>query len=421
MTGFSNKQLKKLCRPVDATHVFKQNRDGKELSYIPGWVAISEANTIFGYSGWDRQTIHLEKLFDRGSHDSTMCGYTARVRIVVRAGKAVITREGTGYGYGVARLATDAHEKALKSAETDATKRALATFGNRFGLSLYRGARTASVPPTMAAQDRPLGLVLIAPDGTVLSIGLSPEAFAGGIRQLIEKTYQADAIENLLHRNSQALSSLKENFPQLISRSGNHYADILQTLAADRKAALAKVGHARHDELPPPVSVAPQTQPSAETTAAPVPSPSMDDDRNKAPANLGDNEPDKPLLPPDPIPNFPRPSRISFGPSVDKSILTYALERRIRNKQHLSHVGAQPCVVCAETPCHAHHVTFAQRRGLAVKVSDEFTVPLCATHHNQLHQAPPERLWWKEQGIDPIATAAKLWEETLRRLTAQSA
>ena len=30
-----------------------------------------------------------------------------------------------------------AHELALKGAETDATKRALATFGNPFGLALY--------------------------------------------------------------------------------------------------------------------------------------------------------------------------------------------------------------------------------------------------------------------------------------------
>ena len=31
----------------------------------------------------------------------------------------------------------DAHERALKAAETDATKRALVTFGGRFGLMLY--------------------------------------------------------------------------------------------------------------------------------------------------------------------------------------------------------------------------------------------------------------------------------------------
>lgn len=31
----------------------------------------------------------------------------------------------------------EAHEKALKEAETDAMKRALTTFGNPFGLALY--------------------------------------------------------------------------------------------------------------------------------------------------------------------------------------------------------------------------------------------------------------------------------------------
>ena len=34
-------------------------------------------------------------------------------------------------------LQGEAHELALKAAETDATKRALATFGNPFGLALY--------------------------------------------------------------------------------------------------------------------------------------------------------------------------------------------------------------------------------------------------------------------------------------------
>ena len=38
-----------------------------------------------------------------------------------------------------------AHEFAAKAAETDATKRALMTFGNAFGLSLYSGAGAAPV------------------------------------------------------------------------------------------------------------------------------------------------------------------------------------------------------------------------------------------------------------------------------------
>ena len=45
--------------------------------------------------------------------------------------------KGSGTGEGKGPTPGQAHEIALKSAETDATKRALATFGNVFGLALY--------------------------------------------------------------------------------------------------------------------------------------------------------------------------------------------------------------------------------------------------------------------------------------------
>ena len=64
-------------------------------------------------------------------------------------------REGIGTGFGRAPQPELAHDIALKAAETDATKRALATFGNPFGLALYdRGqaqvtkARTKVAPET---------------------------------------------------------------------------------------------------------------------------------------------------------------------------------------------------------------------------------------------------------------------------------
>ena len=63
--------------------------------------------------------------------------YIAKVRIAVRAGAITITREGCGSGNAKAATPGEAHELVLKAAETDATKRALATFGNPFGLALY--------------------------------------------------------------------------------------------------------------------------------------------------------------------------------------------------------------------------------------------------------------------------------------------
>ena len=53
------------------------------------------------------------------------------------------------------------------------------------------------------------------------------------------------------------------------------------------------------------------------------------------------------------------------------------------------------------------------------KVSDEWTVPLCATHHRALHNVGDEEKWWKERGINPIIHAEQLrrerWVETVQQ------
>ena len=46
------------------------------------------------------------------------------------------------------------------------------------------------------------------------------------------------------------------------------------------------------------------------------------------------------------------------------------------------------------------------------KVSDEFTVPLCSTHHRELHGSGNEKAWWAEQGVDPEQIAEALWLES---------
>jgi len=47
-----------------------------------------------------------------------------------------------------------------------------------------------------------------------------------------------------------------------------------------------------------------------------------------------------------------------------------------------------------------------------LKVSDEFTVPLCRGHHRQLHQAGDEIVWWKGLNIGALPVARQLWEQT---------
>jgi hypothetical protein len=86
--------------------------------------------------------------------------------------------------------------------------------------------------------------------------------------------------------------------------------------------------------------------------------------------------------------------------------------RRRRDKAHLQYVASKPCLVCGRAPCDAHHLRFAESRALGRKVSDEFTVPLCRTHHRQVHERGDERAWWEELSIDPSPVAQQLWTET---------
>ncbi len=48
-----------------------------------------------------------------------------------------------------------------------------------------------------------------------------------------------------------------------------------------------------------------------------------------------------------------------------------------------------------------------------VKVSDEFTVPLCRGHRRQLHQIGNEIAWWEDLDINALEIAKGLWEERL--------
>ena len=96
-------------------------------------------------------------------------------------------------------------------------------------------------------------------------------------------------------------------------------------------------------------------------------------------------------------------------PKVDKSVLAIPELKRVRSKEHLRFVAGQPCLICGRTPAHAHHIRYAQAKGIALKVSDEFTVPLCAIHHSENHATGDERRWWQQRKIDPLAVAAELW------------
>ncbi len=143
--SFTQVQIDALKAPLDFQHVKQREQSGRKLSYIEGWKAIDEANRIFGFDGWTRETVETRMVAERerkigkapNQRDGWGVSYVCRVRVVVCAEGMDIVREGIGSGHGIDVDCGLAHESAVKEAETDAMKRAMMTFGNPFGLALY--------------------------------------------------------------------------------------------------------------------------------------------------------------------------------------------------------------------------------------------------------------------------------------------
>jgi DNA recombination protein Rad52 len=143
---FSPTQIEQLAAKLDAARVSRRKGpNGATLSYLETWDVIATANAVFGFDGWSRETVMLEQLHppvlitDPASAENggCVCAYSCKARVTVFAGDRAIVREGCGAARGFARTASEAIEQAIKAAESDATKRAFATFGNAFGLCLY--------------------------------------------------------------------------------------------------------------------------------------------------------------------------------------------------------------------------------------------------------------------------------------------
>lgn len=114
---------------------------GKKLDYLETWFVIQQANDIFGYDGWECETTRLEHIgttlgTDKSGKERYSVAYRSTVRVTAQIGEEVLRREGSGFGNGMGSE-LDAHELALKEAESDALKRAFKSFGQQFGLHLY--------------------------------------------------------------------------------------------------------------------------------------------------------------------------------------------------------------------------------------------------------------------------------------------
>lgn len=146
-----------LAAPLKSENVKQRAQSGITLSYIEAWKVIEEANRIFGFDGWSCETLDVKCVAERErpvGRDKTPghgVSYTARVRVAALG----VVRDGVGAGHGIDRDLGQAHESALKEAESDARKRALMSFGYQFGLALYDKSQEHVTDGEAAARPTP--------------------------------------------------------------------------------------------------------------------------------------------------------------------------------------------------------------------------------------------------------------------------
>jgi DNA recombination protein Rad52 len=365
--AFTDEQTRQLKAKLNAKHVKTRHSNGAVLHYIEGWHAIAEANRIFGFDGWDRETLSSTCVWSGSSRGEHTIAYTARVRISVRAGEEIVVREGSGTGEARALSPGQAHELALKSAETDATKRALASFGNAFGLALYdreqAGVTNGRQGKSSFGEEPQAGpWVLRSADGKTASTFDAPKDFAKALRGALQDSSSIEELFGIWEQNVGTVRVLHRLYQR---HSGAEGVDGIPLVTQLKVCArhLATGSQAADGGGDPAVK------------------------RSTLPS---------PLL----------------ATKIDKSVLTISEPKRIRSKEHLRFVAQQPCLICGRMPSHAHHVRYAQPRGLGIKVSDEFTVPLCAIHHSNNHSTGDERGWWWKHNIDPLTVAERLWHQS---------
>jgi len=154
MSKFTDEQVKLLKEPLLKENV--KTRDGTgntQLSYLASFHVIAEANRIFGFDGWDTEILSLTQTdkteyekppYNAGDKPKQMISisYLCKLRVTIKSGdESVVVREDVGFGNGVAGKTAygigSCIELASKEAVTDALKRCMRYYGNKFGLTLY--------------------------------------------------------------------------------------------------------------------------------------------------------------------------------------------------------------------------------------------------------------------------------------------
>lgn len=140
----SVQQYEQLLKPLNPSRVAKRGQAGRQLSYLEAWDVKAHLIRIFGFGGWSWEVLVASMAYEEHNEKGQWSvGYKVIGTLMVSALDCRYTEAAVGSATLPSR--GEAHDMAVKTAESDALKRAAINLGTQFGLSLYDNGSTNDV------------------------------------------------------------------------------------------------------------------------------------------------------------------------------------------------------------------------------------------------------------------------------------
>jgi recombination DNA repair RAD52 pathway protein len=140
-------QQEQLLKPINPARVHK---DGRGFSHLEAWDIRAHLNRVFGFGRWSANVVDLQLVFEETGKSEGRWNVCYRAMVTLRVDSpegwllATYTEAAAGDATNYPSRA-EAHDQAIKTAESQALKRAAVNLGDQFGLSLYRDGSTQAV------------------------------------------------------------------------------------------------------------------------------------------------------------------------------------------------------------------------------------------------------------------------------------
>ena len=188
-----------LLSDLNPNRVASRKQAGRNLSYLEAWDVRATLIQVFGFGGWSAEVMDSFLMFEEQNEKGQwQVGYKVTLKLSIPSLGCTYSEAAVG-GSSLPQR-SEAHDMAVKTAESDALKRAAMNLGTQFGLSLYNnGAKKDVVRRT-----------LVAPDGANqagdIEVGVSAEkaaAFLSALEKVeneeqLRALYESLKTDNLL-------------------------------------------------------------------------------------------------------------------------------------------------------------------------------------------------------------------------------